>query len=556
MKVNTNQKIHCYTQGQQAIASILLIVCLLASLSLESALATSESTGDTRAPLLSQPAEDQDSSLRQYAQGSFETADDKTRQLLHQAAKEQDPTLRQALAYALAKLAKTDANTLALLHQAAKDQNEDIREIALEACNAASSTYHTDKKQVLQKFFKQAVAINDVPRLSKLILENIDEVGKLCESLVEEENLLKKTLPQEVGELCESLEADLLRKTLPQTADTLLTWGVEHNQYELVQFIIEHGRQHITTNDEKCVGQRVTKIAAEKGYQELFLLLINNAVDVDSRNITAFMSAIICGQYTLAQAMIRLGEDRLEQPDNNGYTPQKQLKENQKVLQIFREEKLQQQAKALEELLLQKFFKQAVAINDVPRLSKLILENTHEVGDLCESLEADLLRKTLPQTADTLLTWGVEHNQYELVQLIIEHGRQHITNKLGYSLGQKVTKTAAQKGYQELFLLLINNGVDVDTRKRTAFVSAIICGQYTLAQAMIRLGEDRLEQPNDQGKTPQGYLDEKQRFLKRLEEQELLKQAESLKLLLSQKIQAMQQNKPKEEQQASSKKEQ
>ena len=32
----------------------------------------------------------------------------------------------------------------------------------------------------------------------------------------------------------------------------------------------------------KCVGQRVTKIAAEKGYRELFLLLINNAVDVDT----------------------------------------------------------------------------------------------------------------------------------------------------------------------------------------------------------------------------------------------------------------------------------
>ena len=324
-----------YTQVQQGIASILLIVCLLASLSLESALATSESTGDTRAPLLSQLAEDQDASLRQNAQDHLATADDTALQLLHQAAKEQDSTLRQALASALAYLATANDKTRQLLDQAAKEQDEDVRKIALAALKTLEpipSTSHTDKKQVLQKFFKQAVATNDVPRLSKLILENIDEVG----------------------ELCESLAVDRLMEILPQTADTLLTWGVTHNKYELVQFIIERGRKHITNNDEKCVGQRVTKIAAEKGYRELFLLLINNAVDVDTRNITAFMSAIICGQYELAQAMIGLGEYRLEQPDMHGRTPQDYLDKKQGEIRIFGGKERQQQAKALEALLHQK----------------------------------------------------------------------------------------------------------------------------------------------------------------------------------------------------------
>ena len=338
MKVNTSKRINSYTQGQQFVARVLLILWLLATSNLESALATSESTGDTRAPLLSQPAEDPGRSLRQYAQGSCATADDKTLQLLHQAAKEQDPTLRQASAYALANFATTDEKTLQLLHQAAQGQDQDVREIALEAlkvCNAASSTSHTDKEQVLQEFFKQAVARNDVQRLTKLILENIDEVGELCESLVEEENLLTATLPQ--------------------TADTLLTWGVEHNKYELVKFIIEQGRQHITNNfHRRCVGKRVTKIAAQKGYQELFLLLINNAVDVDPLNITAFMSAIICSEYQLAQAMIGLGEYRLEQPDIHGDTPQDCLDEKKFVLQIPGEKERKQQKEALEALLHQK----------------------------------------------------------------------------------------------------------------------------------------------------------------------------------------------------------
>ena len=335
MKVNTSKRINSYIQGHQFVARVLLILWLLASSSLESALATSESTGDTRAPLLSQPAEDQDSSLSQYAQDNLATADDKTLQLLHQAAKDQDPTLRQASVSTLAYLATADDRTRQFLHQAAQEQDEDVREIALEAlkvCNAASSTSHTDKEQVLQEFFEQAVKNNDVTGLSKLIRENIDKLG----------------------ELCESLAVDLLMKTLPQTADALLIWGVTHNKYELVQFIIERGRQHITNNDEKCVGQSVTKIAAEKDDRELFLLLINNAVDLDTRNITAFMSAIIHGQYELAQAMIDLGEYRLEQPDKNGYTPQYYLDKKQKVLQRFGEEKLKQQAKALEKLLDQK----------------------------------------------------------------------------------------------------------------------------------------------------------------------------------------------------------
>ena len=356
MKVNTNQKINCYTQGQQGIASILLTVWLLASLSLESTLAAPKGEEATRSetttsppgqlastssrPVVEKieyacPAKDPGRSLSQYAQGSCETADDKTLQLLHQAAKEQDPTLRQASASALANLATANDRIRQLLDQAAKEQDEDIRDIALAALKILEptpSTSHTDKKQVLQKFFKQAVATNDVPRLSKLILENIDEVG----------------------ELCESLAVDRLMEILPQTADTLLTWGVTHNKYELVQFIIERGRKHITNNDEKCVGQRVTKIAAEKGYRELFLLLINNAVDVDTRNITAFMSAIICGQYELAQAMIGLGEYRLEQPDMHGRTPQDYLDKKQGEIRIFGGKERQQQAKALEALLHQK----------------------------------------------------------------------------------------------------------------------------------------------------------------------------------------------------------
>ena len=334
MKVNTNQKINCYTQGQQFAARVLLILWLLASSNLESALATSESTGDTRAPLLGQPAEDQDPSLSQNAQDNLPTADDKTRQLLDQAAQEQDLTLRQASVSTLAYLATADDRTRQFLHQAAQEQDEDVREIALEALKIlepAPSTLHTEKKRVLQKFFEQAVARNDVQRLSKLILENIDKLG----------------------ELCESLAVDLLMKTLPQTAATLLTWGVTHNKYELVKFIIEHGRQHIN-NCRECVGQSVTKIAAQKGYRKLFLLLINNDVDVDTRNITAFMSAIIWGQYKLAGKMIDFGEYRLEQPDMHGRTPQDYLDKKQGEIRIFGGKERQQQAKALEALLHQK----------------------------------------------------------------------------------------------------------------------------------------------------------------------------------------------------------
>ena len=289
--------------------------------------------GDTT-PLLGQLAEDQDSSLRQYAQGSCETADDKTLQLLHQAAKEQDPTLRQASVSTLAYLATADDKTRQLLAQAAKEQDDDVREIALAALKTlepAPSTSYTDKKQVLQKFFKQAVATNDVPRLTKLILENTDEVGELCESLAE----------------------NLLMKTLPQTADALLIWGVTHNKYELVQFIIEHGRQHITTNDEKCVGQSVTKIAAQRGYRELFLLLINNAVDLDTRNITAFMSAIICTEYKLADAMLRFGEDRLEHTDIHGKTPLESFQDHF-CLAIPGDKERKQRKEALEALIRRK----------------------------------------------------------------------------------------------------------------------------------------------------------------------------------------------------------
>ena len=359
MQVNTNQKIHCYTQGQQGIASILLIVCLLVSLSLESALADPKGEEATRSetttsplgqlastfsrpvveetdPLLGQLAEDhQDSSLRQNAQGSCATAYDRALQLLDQAAKEQDPTVRQASAYALGNLATADDKTLQLLDQAPNEQDEDVRDIALaalKAYNAASSTSHAGQKQVRQNFFKQAVATNDVLRLTELILENTDEVG----------------------ELCESLAVDQLMKILPQTADTLLTWGVKHNKYKLVQLIIEHGRQHITSNLMECVGQRVTQIAAQKGYQELFLLLINNGVDVDTRKRTAFVGAIICGQYQLAQAMIRLGEDRLEQPNDNGKTPQGYLDKKQRSLRRRGEQELLKQAESLKLLLSQK----------------------------------------------------------------------------------------------------------------------------------------------------------------------------------------------------------
>ena len=385
MKVNTNQKIHCYTQGQQGIASILLTVWLLASVSLESALAApkgeeatrSETTtsppgqlaspssrhvveeieyacpakdpgrslshyarryatiGDTT-PLLGQLAEDQDSFLSHNAQDNLATADDTALQLLHQAAKEQDPTLRQASAYALANFATTDDRTRQLLDQAAKDQDDDVRDIALAALKTlepAPSTSYTDTKYVvLQKFFKQAVETNDVPGLTKLILENIDEVG----------------------ELCESLAVDRIMAILPQTADTLLTWGVEHNKYELVKFIIEHGRQHITNKLGYSLGQKVTKRAAQKGYRKLFLLLINNNVDVDTRNITAFMSAIIGGYYKLAQVMIHLGEYRLEHTDNKGETPQDCLYENQCFLKGSEEKTLLKQGEALESLLDQK----------------------------------------------------------------------------------------------------------------------------------------------------------------------------------------------------------
>lgn len=254
---------------------------------------------------------------------------------MHQAAKDQDCSVRQAAAYALGNLATVDNKTLTLLHQAVKNEDEDIREAALTALKTldpASLTPHTEKKHVLQKFFEQAVANNDVTGLSKLMLENIDELG----------------------ELCESLAVDLLMAILPQTADTLLTWGVTHNKYELVKFIIEHGRQHITNKLGDCLGQRVTKIAAQKGYRKLFLLLIKNGVDIDKRNIKAFISAIICGQYELAYAMIALGEYRLEHSDKNGYTPQDHLDQKQFVLQIFGGEKLKKQKEALEALLHQK----------------------------------------------------------------------------------------------------------------------------------------------------------------------------------------------------------
>ena len=355
MKVNTNQKINCYTQGQQGIARILLTVWLLASVSLESALAAPKGEEATRSetttsppgqlastssrPVVEKieyacPAKDPGRSLSQYAQGSCETADDKTLQLLHQAAKEQDPTLRQASASALANLATANDRIRQLLDQAAKEQDEDIRDIALAALKILEptpSTSHTDKKQVLQKFFKQAVATNDVPRLTKLILENTDEVGELCESLAE----------------------NLLMKTLPQTADALLIWGVTHNKYELVQFIIKHGRQHITNNLMESVGKRVTKIAAQKGYRELFLLLINNAVDVDLLNITAFMSAIICAEYKLADAMLRLGEDRLEHTDIHGKTPLESFQEHF-CLEIPGDKERKKQKEALEALLRRK----------------------------------------------------------------------------------------------------------------------------------------------------------------------------------------------------------
>ncbi|MEM7382927.1 MAG: ankyrin repeat domain-containing protein [Bacteroidota bacterium] len=189
--------------------------------------------------------------------------------------------------------------------------------------------------------------------------------------------------------------------------------------------------------------------------------------------------------------------------------------------------------------VLQRFFKQAVANNDVKGLSKLMQENIEELGELCESLEVSLLRATLPQTADTLLTWGVTHNKYELVKFVIEEGRAHITNNLGDCRGQTVTKIAAQKGYQKLFRLLIDNGVDVDTRNITAFMSAIICGQYRLARIMVGLGEYRLEQRNKNGDTPQDCLDEKQFFLEISGDKEDKEQKEALEALLHRKIKTM-----------------
>ena len=211
----------------------------------------------------------------------------------------------------------------------AKYQDQDVRDIALAALAAlktlepAPSTSHTDTKYVvLQKFFKQAVAANDVSGLAKLILENLDEVG----------------------ELCKSLEGDLLMKVLPQTADVLLTWGVTHNKYALVAHIIERGKQHITNKLGNCLGRRVTKLAAQQGYQQLFLLLIKNNVDVDTHNTTAFMNAIICGQYELADDMLHFGESRLWQLDKGGKTPQDCLNKKQ----LFRDEKSREQKEVLE----------------------------------------------------------------------------------------------------------------------------------------------------------------------------------------------------------------
>ena len=258
-------------------------------------------------------------------EGVLAISTDSAQEVLYQAAKEQDPTLRQASAYALANLA-TDPSILKILHKAVEGPDKDVRDIAfaaLKTLEPAPSTSHTDTKYVvLQKFFKQAVAANDVSGLAKLILENLDEVG----------------------ELCKSLKGDLLMKVLPQTADVLLTWGVTHNRYALVELIIERGKQHITNELGNCLGKRVTKLAAQQGYQKLFLLLIKNNVDVDTHNTTAFMHAIICGQYELADDMLHFGENRLWQLDKGGKTPQDYLNKKQ----LFRDEKSREQKEVLE----------------------------------------------------------------------------------------------------------------------------------------------------------------------------------------------------------------
>lgn len=224
-----------------------------------------------------------------------------------------------------------------LLYQAIQSPNDGVLKIALtvlEILNPVFSTLHPKQQDVLEEFFGEAVRNNNVPGLVKLILENTDELG----------------------ERCESLEADRIMAILPHTADQLLTWGVTHNRYEFVKLIIDRGRAHITNNDKRCVWQSVTKIAAQQGYRALFRLCINNNVDVDIGNKTAFMHAIIDRDYNLAEAMIGLGEDRLEQSDNEDKTPRSYLAEQKHSLEnlgVGAQEVLKQ-AEALEARLGQK----------------------------------------------------------------------------------------------------------------------------------------------------------------------------------------------------------
>ena len=189
-------------------------------------------------------------------EGVLAASTDSARALLDEAAKASGP-LRQASAYALANLAERDKGIREMLKQAVEDADKDVFPIALtalEILNPASSTLHRTKQHVLEKFFQQAVDANNVPGLVKLILANTDALG----------------------ELCESLDGDLLQEVLPKTAATLLTWGVTHNKYAFVKLIIERGGAHITNKLRNCLGKRVTKIAAEKGYRALFSLLVNN----------------------------------------------------------------------------------------------------------------------------------------------------------------------------------------------------------------------------------------------------------------------------------------
>lgn len=135
-----------------------------------------------------------------------------------------------------------------------------------------------------------------------------------------------------------------------------------------------------------------------------------------------------------------------------------------------------------------------------------MLDNTDELGELCEALEVELLRAILPQTADQLLAWGVIHNRYQFVELIIGYGKEYITNTPENCVGQKVTKRAARDGHQELFVLLISKKVDVDLDKVTAFMSTISEGEYWLAHTMLSFGEYRLEQRDQFGNTPLSCL--------------------------------------------------